>query len=232
MEILWRVLVVVVGSSALPVGVRKRDMPGFAFAPTVGVTGGYRGLFKPVVRERSKITFSRRCCWEKDVHVYVSCKMLSDPSTDISVAVFYSFNSPKEYDGNYNHPAATIEDLMQCNKSGKPPHELRLMKNCICTITRNLDVNAGLVTNRRVIVYDIHRNFVTIRLIGTNFAKNLSAFCIPRINFTSQPARCLWTVDRRQFPLRIAYATTFNSCQGLTLDTVVWGSRKELLIGA
>ena len=30
-----------------------------------------------------------------------------------------------------------------------------------------------------------------------------------------------WTVQRRQFPLRLAYAATFNSCQGLTLDRVV-----------
>ncbi|PCH43538.1 hypothetical protein WOLCODRAFT_75077 [Wolfiporia cocos MD-104 SS10] len=28
------------------------------------------------------------------------------------------------------------------------------------------------------------------------------------------------TLVRRQFPLAPAYATTFNSCQGLTLDTV------------
>jgi hypothetical protein len=30
-----------------------------------------------------------------------------------------------------------------------------------------------------------------------------------------------WTVQRRQFPLRLAYAATFNSCQGLTLNRVV-----------
>jgi hypothetical protein len=28
-------------------------------------------------------------------------------------------------------------------------------------------------------------------------------------------------VERRQFPFRLAYAITFNSCQGLTLDKVV-----------
>ena len=73
--------------------------------------------------------------------------------------------------------------------------------------------------NRGVIVHDTHRNFVAIRLIGTNSANN--TFCTPRTNFLFQPARCPWAVDRRQSPLRLAYAITFYSCQGLTLDKVV-----------
>jgi len=28
-------------------------------------------------------------------------------------------------------------------------------------------------------------------------------------------------MQRKQFPLRLAYATTFNSCQGLTLDRAI-----------
>ena len=98
--------------------------------------------------------------------MYACFQILSDSSTDISVVVFYSFNS---LDGNSNHPAATMEYLMQCNKSGMPP---RLKKNCICTMTNNLDINAGLVKNRRVIVHDIHRNFV---MFGANRGPRPSA---------------------------------------------------------
>ena len=58
--------------------------------------------------------------------MYTCFQILSDSSTDISVVVFYSFNSLKEYDGNSNHLAATMEYLMQCNKFVIPPHELRL----------------------------------------------------------------------------------------------------------
>ncbi|CAG8668261.1 7543_t:CDS:1, partial [Scutellospora calospora] len=32
---------------------------------------------------------------------------------------------------------------------------------------------------------------------------------------------CSWTVHRKQFLLRLAYSTTFNSYQGLTLDRIV-----------
>ena len=35
------------------------------------------------------------------------------------------------------------------------------------------------------------------------------------------PQHSSWTILRRQLPLRLAYATTFNSCQGLTLDRAI-----------
>ncbi|KAG2076748.1 hypothetical protein BDR04DRAFT_1044228, partial [Suillus decipiens] len=50
--------------------------------------------------------------------------------------------------------------------------------------------------------------------------------CIPRINF-AHPNRSSWTVNRRQFPLRPAYATTFNGCQGLTLARTVLDLRTD-----
>ena len=44
---------------------------------------------------------------------------------------------------------------------------------------------------------------------------------LPWINFDFHPQGTSWTVERRQFPLYLAYAIIFNSCQGLTLDNVV-----------
>src|SRR5437764_6315201 len=66
----------------------------------------------------------------------------------------------------------------------------------------------------------------TIRLRWRPFPNEMNDFrtgCypLPRINFEFQPRFCPWTVQRRQFPLRLAYATTFNSCQGLTLDGAI-----------
>ncbi|KAG1877063.1 hypothetical protein C8R48DRAFT_591067, partial [Suillus tomentosus] len=51
--------------------------------------------------------------------------------------------------------------------------------------------------------------------------------CLPRITFSFNPPRCSWTVNRKQFPLRPAYATTFNSCQGLTLQKAVLDLRTD-----
>lgn len=44
---------------------------------------------------------------------------------------------------------------------------------------------------------------------------------IPRIHFDFSPPRTSWTVQRLQFPLGLAYTSTFHSCLGLTLDQVV-----------
>ncbi|KAG2754954.1 hypothetical protein P692DRAFT_20796367, partial [Suillus brevipes Sb2] len=45
--------------------------------------------------------------------------------------------------------------------------------------------------------------------------------CLPRITSAFNPARSSWTVNRKQFSLRPAYATTFNGSQGLTLQKAI-----------
>jgi len=111
-------------------------------------------------------------------------------------------------------------------ESGIPAHELSLKECYICTIMRNLDINEGLVKNCRVLVERLHKRVIKIRLIDTSSPRQ--TFCIPRITFELQPRHCPWTIQSRQFPLRLAYATTFNSCQGLTCDKVVLDLRTNV----
>ncbi|KDQ54266.1 hypothetical protein JAAARDRAFT_135755 [Jaapia argillacea MUCL 33604] len=46
--------------------------------------------------------------------------------------------------------------------------------------------------------------------------------------FTFQPLHSSWTVNRQQYPLRLAYASTFNGCQGLTLERTVLDVRTDV----
>jgi hypothetical protein len=62
---------------------------------------------------------------------------------------------------------------------------------------------------------------VEVELLDDSLNRDETIFCLPRINFDFQPPFAPWSVERRQIPLRPAYATTFNSCQGLTLDRIV-----------
>ncbi|KAG2344534.1 hypothetical protein BDR05DRAFT_882327, partial [Suillus weaverae] len=51
---------------------------------------------------------------------------------------------------------------------------------------------------------------------------------LPRIAFTFNLASSSWTVvNRKQFPLRPAYAMTFNGSQGLTLEKTVLDLRTD-----
>ncbi|THH14982.1 hypothetical protein EW146_g5433 [Bondarzewia mesenterica] len=80
-----------------------------------------------------------------------------------------------------------------------------------------------LVHNARVEVVALRQRSIDVRVIGSDEIHSL-----PRILFSFNPPYSSWTVNRRQFPLRIAYATTFNSCLSLTLDHIVVDIRTSI----
>ncbi|KAN0066774.1 PIF1-like helicase domain containing protein [Elaphomyces granulatus] len=117
---------------------------------------------------------------------------------------YHSHDTIKELDdASFHLPAGAESDILATmHEPGVPPADLKLKVGCIASIMRNLSIEDGLVKNARVQV-------------------TMPTFYLPRITFEFGPRNTNWTVKRRQFPLRLAYATTFNSCQGLTLDRVV-----------
>ncbi|KZO90372.1 hypothetical protein CALVIDRAFT_461514, partial [Calocera viscosa TUFC12733] len=105
---------------------------------------------------------------------------------------------------------------------------LQLKVGVICALMRNFSVKTKLVKNARVVVQSLHQRFVQIRVLSTNGQLGEELHCIPRIRFQFKPYRSSWTVVRVQLPLRLAYATTYNSCQGLTLDRTVLDCRSDV----
>jgi hypothetical protein len=99
---------------------------------------------------------------------------------------YYSFDTIKEDETPVpaDHPATTMDFLSLQRESGIPAQELSLKEGCICTIMRNLDINEGLVKNRRVLVEWLHERVIEIRLIRqlldtTNFLHSSHNFRIP-----------------------------------------------------
>ncbi|KAG2076746.1 hypothetical protein BDR04DRAFT_1044225 [Suillus decipiens] len=113
----------------------------------------------------------------------------------------------------------TPDYLSMLTYPGVPPHRLDLKQNCVCAIQRNISVEKGLVINARV---RSASSFIKVQLINT-----FESRCIPCINFAFHSNRSSWTVNRRQFPLRPAYATTFNGYQGSTLTRTVLDFRTD-----
>ena len=144
---------------------------------------------------------------------------------------YHSHDSIKELgDTGFHLPMGPETDVLaSLHEPGVPPAKLKLKVGCIASVMRNLSIDDGLVKNARVQIVSLHPNVVQVRLLqGTIRPRapgagqtDLPTFYLPRITFEFQPRRSNWTIQRRQFPLRLAYATTFNSCQGLTLDRVV-----------
>ena len=64
----------------------------------------------------------------------------------------------------------------------------------------------GLVRNARVQILVLHRHSIEVRLLQSN-----QTHCIPLLPQAIGPS------NEDNSPLRLAYATTFNDCQGLML---------------
>lgn len=119
-------------------------------------------------------------------------------------------------------PDSILDYFTTHTPAGLPRHALQIKVNAIYRLIRNLSLDLTLVKNSRIIIVDVGTRLVTVRIlcgIAGGISVDSDDILIPRISFTHQ-LRSGYTLLRRQFPLAPAYATTFNSCQGLTLDSV------------
>ena len=137
--------------------------------------------------------------------------------------VYLAADSLKEVDNaGLVSPDSALDYVAWQTPPGLPSHTLTVKTGGVYQLLRNFSLDKGLVKNVRVVVIDIGTQIVTVRLLRPGDLNNGGAdedILIPRISFLYQlPSG--HTLLHRQFPLSPAYATTFNSCQGLTLDVV------------
>ena len=124
---------------------------------------------------------------------------------------------------NLGHSPEMLFDLRANNT---PPHLLSLAEGDIVFLMRTLDKRKNLTNNTRLLVLDIKTRFIKVQTLGDHPQTHL----IPRIRFSfKMHRRKALTVDRLQFPLRLAYAMTFNRAQGQTLDKVLVDGPSRLL---
>jgi ATP-dependent exoDNAse (exonuclease V) alpha subunit len=120
-----------------------------------------------------------------------------------------------------DHPIGNGDYLAMLTHPGVPNHELKLKVGSVCLLMRNLSVKTGLVKNARVLIKDLRQHYAMVSVLDEDGRDTVGEpALIPRINFEFEPPYTNFTVFRKQLALRLAYATTFNSCQGLTLDKV------------
>uniref|UniRef100_A0A0L8GQB3 DNA helicase Pif1-like 2B domain-containing protein n=1 Tax=Octopus bimaculoides TaxID=37653 RepID=A0A0L8GQB3_OCTBM len=102
--------------------------------------------------------------------------------------------------------------------SSMPPHRLNLKVGAIIMLLRNLSIGQGLFNGTRMNVHRLHEHYVEASLVtGSNRGRTV---LIPRIKLSPSDANIPFTLNRLQFPLRLAYSMTINKAQGQTFEKV------------
>ena len=114
-----------------------------------------------------------------------------------------------------NYP---LEFLNSLTPSGMPPHKLRLKPGCVIMLLRNLDICNGICNGTRLIVKLLHNNSIDAEVLSSSQHKK--RVLIPRIKLAPNDVNLPFVLERRQFPVRLAYSMTINKAQGQTFGTV------------
>ncbi len=102
--------------------------------------------------------------------------------------------------------------------NGVPNHELILKTGDICLVTRAIN-GLGLANNSQVQVTNVRTHSVEVITMGDNEGQTVR---IPCITFKFRtPYGKSYQLTRRQFPLHLAYAMTYNKSQSETLSKVL-----------
>lgn len=97
-----------------------------------------------------------------------------------------------------------------------PPRALKLKVGAPVMLLRNLDPANGLCRGFRLRVKEIGPNALQCTMLGPADGHDRQTHTIPRVTLRSsyQPIR------RKQFPVRLAFAMSIRTRQGLTLEHV------------
>ena len=112
-----------------------------------------------------------------------------------------------------NYPLEFINSL---TPSGMPEHRLCLKVGSVIMLLRNLDIQKGLCNGTRLIVKELFENII----VADTLTINKRHVLIPRIKLAPSDVNLPFVLERRQFPVRLAYSMMINKAQGQTFDRV------------
>jgi ATP-dependent DNA helicase PIF1 len=135
-------------------------------------------------------------------------------ATNANVVGLLSVDPVLEHEQAAYYPTEFLNSL---EFSGLPPHKLKLQEGAPVILLRNL--SNGLANGTRLIVKKIGTTLLEA-VVATGPLKNETVF-LPRLSITPSDRDVVpFTLRRRQFPVKPAWAMTINKAQGQTLKRV------------
>ncbi|CAH2016680.1 unnamed protein product [Acanthoscelides obtectus] len=110
--------------------------------------------------------------------------------------------------------------LNSLDAPGLPPHILTLKIGAVIILTKNLDVKRGLCNGTRLLIHNLHENFIEAKRVEESNNEPSIEFISRVDNIALNSLDLPVNLKRRQFPVRLAFAMTINKSQGQTLNSV------------
>ncbi|KNZ77214.1 ATP-dependent DNA helicase PIF1 [Termitomyces sp. J132] len=135
--------------------------------------------------------------------------------------VMQSADSVMSNDENVNDLTLySMEYLNSLRASSLPLTKLALKIGVRVILLRNLDTTKGLCNRTRMIVTHISTRVLRCRIISGDAKFAGSIVLIPRINMDVSVEDLPILLNRRQFPVELAFAMTINKSQGQSVKHV------------
>ena len=106
------------------------------------------------------------------------------------------------------------EFLNKLDPSGLPQHRLKLKKNTVVILLRNMNLPAGHCNGTRYLVKHIGTYRLLLEKLNTKLGDTNTTLLLPRIPMVHKNKHIPCTVSQLQFPIKIAYCLTIDRAQG------------------
>lgn len=138
------------------------------------------------------------------------------------------FHSVDTIDNDENNdPSQTVqtEFLNTLSPRSLPPHELRLQKNCVIMLIRNINCNQGLCNGTRLRVLNFSDHIIKGENLSGDEAGDIVFISRITLNCNDEHP---FDFKRRQYPARPAFAMSINKGQGQTFLNIGIDLRKDV----